>query len=177
MSLKSTILEDRKVASTLMRVQRIINDKFAPDAEQLRKEVFSTHASRDTRALQPGKILQSSAHNIIDASAEEVSDRSRLIEVKMQCVAEIEKLKEDLGALSRYIIVRYDTALKARHKSVTDRKAYVQAVLDKYYKRVRELEGLVTLIDLVVEDIDSASWALNRIANVVIAANNRRETK
>lgn len=176
-SLKALIMDDPRVVRSMKELRVKLNDKKAIDVAVIRKEIFSTHVTRDVRSLRPESILQSSAHNIVDVSAEEIRTRSRLTEIKMHCIVEIEDINDILGSLTRYILAKFDRPLKAKFKSITDRKSYVQVLLDRYKQRVRELEVLVQLATLVTDDIQEAGWGLKRITDVVIEANNRRERK
>jgi tRNA U34 5-carboxymethylaminomethyl modifying GTPase MnmE/TrmE len=162
MSLKTDILEDARVSRALSRLKKSSIDPITVYAN-----LQAMHSSRPVRALNKSKVLKNSNGELLEANLTDIAFRSNLVEQKLNIMKDSLRRQEQIKAVSNYIMVKYASRIKEQHKTVTAQRAYVKFLLEKYTEVSSMLEDLLKVIDLVVEDIDSAGWALKRVQEIV----------
>lgn len=141
--------------------------------EQWLDEIQSLHVRRGVRALQTGKMLESSQRVAIDTDIDEIGVMSRVTEIKSRALRQILIIDENLDKLRKYVRFTYSNVL-AGEKTVTERKALIEDALSTAILSKKRLEGVMKMGDLVLDDAKQASYGLSRINNILVARQKER---
>jgi len=132
--------------------------------ENDRKEVFSLHASRTARKLYTQKKYNPSS--IMDASANDMQARSRIVEIRMKASHHIETVEKAMEAIQDHVITEYHGEMRA-YSNEAQRKALVRRVQKVAQTLITDGRELLNLCDTVVKDIDAASYHLSSMRDVL----------
>ncbi len=160
---KSTIdrddLPDIVKASTIhkkyRRIVETIQREF--DIESVEKEMRNHHFTRKSRVMTD-KV---DARTLIDASANDMRARGRLVELQMNALRFKLNLERTLQECRRYAISEWGEASGIRTKE--NQRNY----FDRFFRRgndlLVELNFLHTMADAFIADIDKAGYGLSTI--------------
>lgn len=143
------------------------------NVEQWLDEIQSLHVRRGVRALQTGKMLESSQRVAIDTDIDEIAVMSRVTEIKSRALRQILIIDENLDKLRKYVRFSYATILSGE-KTVTERKALIEDALSTAILSKKRLEGVMKMGDLVLDDAKQASYGLSRINAILVARQKER---
>lgn len=157
--MSNNILEDEKLLSFRKAFD---NGEYSLNTDSFMEEVRNIHITRGIRTMNSEDVLKN-IHKVIDAVLQNQSCRSRVVEIKMMCVTVLTKLNFRKEALINYIQVRYQDQLKQSYRTINDRKAYLEELLSFTNTNTTKLQVLQNFCDLLIQDIDNASWALKSV--------------
>ena len=144
------------------------NLKESLDTKATMNELFSLQASRGIAALSPRKILRSSLTVLLESTTQEVAIRSRVTTIKMSSLRTLLALENIIAPLRKYIISTYGHEMKNQgYTTVSAQKSYVDNIMKLFLQLQTEIDYLMKVSDLVLGDVDSASWALKRVQEVL----------
>lgn len=161
-SFVSKAIKDKRVVSLHKALERGV---YFVDIEKIDQEVDQLHISRKVRELKTTELMQSFNKKFVTASLQNQAYRSRLVEIKMKCYRISAKLEEHLKAIRGHLKTTYPKTLMA-YKTQADRNAAIDSVLEEPIKRLKKLSRSDAVIDMVINDIDQASWSLKSILTV-----------
>lgn len=144
------------------------------DLDALTKELSNMHASRAVRALNTKKMLASSQVTLLDVQIQEIGFRSRAVAIKMAVLGEMLTRDEIVSKVRKYILTTYAEDLKESFKTLTAQKSYIEVLLEPYTKLSTHMSHVLKLADLVIEDLDQASWGLKNIKETLELGNKER---
>lgn len=121
------------------------------------KEIMARHSSRTARSLRKGERY--SPHKLIDANMQEMSIRSRLVEIRIKNSKPLKHLREAMEAMRRHIVTEYVDEL-SDYKTEGQRKALADRVMKTANEFIAQAEDLLDAIDLILKDIDQTSHSL-----------------
>jgi len=124
------------------------------------QEVIGLHTARSSRNLMGASRY--SPKTIIDAAAKDISNRARLVEIRVRNDIALSHLREAMAAIRRYIITEYADDLRD-YATVDQRKALVERVLKSANELISEGESLLSTIDQFVKDLDQSGYAIKAI--------------
>ena len=136
--------------------------EYSLNTEKFLEEIQNMHIVRNIRSLHADTIV-TEIPKVIEAIAQNQAFRSRIVEIKMYCTRAVTKLKFKKESLVNYLNVRYREELRAQKGTQADRNALVQEVFAFTNPTFTELQVLKDFCDLVINDIDQASWSLKSI--------------
>lgn len=129
---------------------------FTLPVEKLKSEIQTAHMGRPVRTLKPqGEFAMA----IIDALAADQAVRSRLAEISIQAYRAEKSLQTALDALRNYLIVKYDAKLKI-FRTKEERLRVINVVLDSYAGYFDDVVTIQNMCQIIIKDIDQASWTL-----------------
>lgn len=123
----------------------------------LTDEVRTMHETRRVRNLKTK--TSNFVDDIIKANLQDVSFRSRLVEIMMTARSSQRKLEQALDPMVEYVMVEYAPQLKTV-RTKDERKQYIRTALAKFYKHIAKAEALYEIAEMVVFDIDKAAYGL-----------------
>lgn len=138
------------------------NGEYNLNTEKYLKELRTLHITRNVRLLNREEILKNLSV-LIEALAQNQSVRCRVVEIKMDCVRASTKLKFKKESLYNYISVKYREELKLIKGTQSDRTAFIQELFQFISPTVTNLQVLQDFCDILINDIDQASWCLKSI--------------
>jgi hypothetical protein len=165
--------KDKRVKALHKQLQK---GAYHVDLGGIEKEADSLHLSRDVRSLKAEEILQKFQKKFIQAALQNQAYRSRLVEMKVKCFRLQAKLEEHLDAIRGYLAVKYPNALK-QFKTIGDRKAAINSVLEEPIAMLRKLELKDAELEIYIKDIDQTGYALKNIMDAMAYNKDNKEIK
>lgn len=157
------ILEDDKVVAFKKAYEK---GEFDLNTEKFINEIQSMHITRKVSKLNSEDILKN-VSTLIDALTQNQGVRSRVVEIKMMCTRVSTNIKFRIESLTNYIQVKYMKELKTMSGTQAERKAFVQETFQFTNPTLSRLQVLADFCDIVINDIDQASWCLKSIIDCV----------
>lgn len=139
-----------------------VRTKLNPEKD--RNEALALHASRTGRTLYGKK--QFSGKSIMEASMQDLANRARLVEIRVQASIQISLLAEAVKRIRRYIMTEYADELKA-YSTQASRTAMVDRIIHSALETVAEGEALLELLDTLVKDLDQGGYSLRNCISVL----------
>ena len=155
---KATNNERVKELHRLIKKGKYHVDTVAYDAE-----VDKLHAKRLVRSLKTTELVNSFQRKFTDAALQNQAYRSRIIAIKKRCYNVSADLEEHLDTLRGYLRTKYPVSL-SEYKTVADKNAAINSVLEKPIKLLSDLSRMDVGLEMIVKDIDQASWSLKAIS-------------
>ncbi len=161
MSSLKVLLEELKTDAVFLKYRGIVKTITSRiNLAQLTAEVKQLHAvERSARNLK-GK--GPSNEKLYKAEAEELATRSRLTEMKLALYEDMAILDEILETIAAHLRTAYDGYFEG-FKTETDKKTLMRKILNRGYELKSEMKACDDRIDLVIKDIDQASYGLTRM--------------
>jgi len=148
--------------------------RSAVNTETTEKEVNFLHASRKSRGLTSAKM---SASILMDAIMTDMSARSRLIEIKTLVHRNQELISSALSAIKKHVMVRYQDELREAGSTKADRDAALDRIFQSATSLKSEMSSLEEQIDMVVRDIDQASFSLRNTTELLKMILDRKDSE
>ncbi len=156
-----SLLDEIRSDSNYKKFARILETTRAKiDVDKSMKEVLSLHMGRTSRSMLGEDRY--SPKKLIDASMKDMSNRARLVEIRVRNDINLSHLREAMAALRRYISTEYEYELRD-FATVDQRKAFVDRVMRSANELIADGEALLNTIDLFVKDIDQAGYSIKAI--------------
>lgn len=159
----STTLENDSRTKALYK--ELEEGSYSLDSSSLVSEIKMLHSNRKSRIL-----IENSSRNttkLIKALAQDSAYRSRIVEINVTCREKQEALKDHLDKLKNYLRIKYHNELKTEYKTITDRKAVIDSALFDANARLKEMDRVIKIGDMIMEDIDQTGWSMQRIAKII----------
>ena len=157
------LLEDDKVAGFKKAYDC---GEFDLNTEKFIKEIQNMHITRKVRNLSSDDIMRNIT-SLVDALIQNQGVRSRIVEIKMMCTRTSTNLKFKIESLTNYIQVKYSKELKSLSGTQAERKSFVQETFNFATPILTKLQVLQDFCEVVINDIDQASWCLKSIIDCV----------
>lgn len=138
------------------------NGEFAFNCTKLVNEIKSLHITRSVRSLTPEDVIKDS-NRVITALINNQVTRSRIVEIKMSVSNLDIRIKSKVETLEKYLLTQYASELQKMKLTQTERKNYIQSLFDFTDTVKSNIDVVQRFADLVIDDIDQASWALKSI--------------
>lgn len=130
------------------------------DVERDRKEVLGLYSSRTSRRLYGDK--QYSVKRIMEASANDMMVRSRIVEIRVQIKMHASYVEEAINALSKQVAIEYKDDLK-QFRTADLRKGVGDRLFKEPLAMLAEVDSFVAMIEHFVKDIDQSGFALRNL--------------
>lgn len=137
---------------------------FRMPVDQYIKEVESIHKLREIRRLNTSD--PSFIDKVIKANVSDQGHRSRLTEIQMGCIKYISTLQNAIDSLRQHLLLTYSTELRSL-KTKEERLGVVNIALRTFIRAIENVMQLKELSQLVVFDIDKASWSLRLTVDAI----------
>ena len=132
--------------------------------ERVSREVRVLHESRTSRKLYKIALEPTS---LAEAAMRDMSARARLTELKASVYSQQLALEAAYEAAAAQLVTKYGDGLRDVATNAADRKHVTNRILSGLVSRVSELSAAVDNIDLIVKDIDQASFALRNATEML----------
>lgn len=153
-SLVQAIREDSdyKKFKTIVKTTR---ERLKLEAD--RKEAMSLHAGRISRSIYGARRF--SPKTLLEAEAQEMGNRSRLVEIRVRASNELSVLDEAIKTIRGYISTEYDVDLR-EFGTVEQRRAMIDRVIKSAVNLKSEGEDFLAMLDTFIKDLDQAGFKL-----------------
>jgi hypothetical protein len=156
-----TIRKDPKY-KTLKKIIETAQQRL--NIENDRSEAFALNASRLSRKLYGNKNYNPSS--LLNACANDMSVRTRLVEIRTKASYHIETIEKALEAFQDYIVTQYNDELR-KYSNEAQRKALVRRVQKIADTLITDGTDLLNLCDTIILDIDKSSYHIHCMVNLL----------
>ena len=125
------------------------------ELESLVEEVFTLHRTRKTRKLHS---IKPNPRDVIDASLEDSSYRSRAVEILMRMMRSQRAIQRAIDNISGYILTQYGDYIEGRTKA--ERERAIRNVNTRAIFYLDELESAIEVLREFIVDCDKAGYAV-----------------
>ncbi len=133
------------------------------DFDNYANEVLNIHKGRKSRQLV---YKASSAKRLIEANMQDISFRSRCVEIMIEVRRARRLLNISLDSIKNHILATYQTYLSA-YRTKAERDIYVSSLVSDAEAKLAEFESIIEVCELVVSDIDKTSWSMKSILDAM----------
>lgn len=159
----ASFVEVARADPEIKRMKRLLKrGAFSLDIEALRHEIDNMHVGRLVRRLKTLEVIQQFQLKFVEAALQNQAYRSRIVEIKLKCYKTSALLGYLLEELRKRLNAEYREKLSA-YRTVRERESAIESVLARGLRKMAELDGLIEYGDLVIADIDQASWMLKSV--------------
>ena len=123
-------------------------------------EAMTMHAARNSRRILGEDRY--SAKILVDATLQDLSARSRLVEIRVRNDIQMASLATAIGAMRRHVSTQYADELK-EFSTAGLRASFVDRVLKTSLQILEEGTALTGMIDLLIRDIDAAGYSFKAV--------------
>ena len=131
------------------------------NVEKDQSEAIALHAGRTSRKLYGEKRYSPKA--LIDASENDLSVRSRLIEMRVKASMQIDTLNDACKAMKSSMLTNFQDRMKKMFGTVGDRNAFMDTMIASALEVERDGSALIKALDTLIQDIDKASYHLKGV--------------
>lgn len=146
--------------------QRLENGDFSVDTSSFIAELDRMHATRKVRLLKTKDVIHNAQTKIVSALVQNQAYRSRCVEIKMICFRTQQNLEQHYGSLFDYLKVQYKSDLGV-YRTVSERDSAISTLLGDSTYITNQLDVVVQICDLIIADIDQATWSLKNMTDVL----------
>lgn len=131
------------------------------NVEKDRSEALSLYSGRTSRKLYGDKRYSPKA--ILDASMNDMSARSRLVELRVRTTNQIDVLHDACKAMRHSILTDYGDKIKKKFTTVGERTAFLDTMIADALEIQAEGAALIKMLDDLISDIDKSSYHLKGV--------------
>lgn len=157
---KTAALKDARIKK-LFRMKD--EGAYSLDTQSLIQEIEDMHLARRFRNVKTDEILGSAQKRLIDWTSEIVRDRGRCVSIKMECFKVQRLLERQLKDIRAYLQVTYRAELTREYNTLKDKTNAVDEILEPFNKFSSKLDTVLTLSNILIEDLDKAHWSKDSI--------------
>lgn len=140
-----------------IKFETIIERAYPVKFRNYLQEIKTIHQGRSVRNLS----RKTSANTLLDANGQDQSYRSRCVEILIEVKQNYSLVDAMTLGIKRYILSTFSEVLN-EHSTKGAKEQAVDTLLDPAYDKLTKLESLEEIANLVLKDIDQASYALQR---------------
>lgn len=132
--------------------------------ERDRNEALGLMANRSSRSLHGRK--QFSPKAIMEATANDLSARARLVEIRVKAKIHMDLMEDACEAIKDHLLTEYNEDMR-KYSTVEQRKALISRIQGTARSFVVEGNALIDLLDQIIKDIDQASYHLRYLTDMI----------
>jgi hypothetical protein len=153
------------------KFRRQMSALWQPEFETQIDEIKTLHLSRSVRSLNKNFPT---AKRIAEAAAQDQSVRSRCTEITINAVVVRNNMHVGMTTIQKYLETRYFDTLKSYGvHGVNDRKNLISALINPYQRKYDRVCTLIEISDLVIADLEAASWMIKHTVEALSVAMRR----
>jgi hypothetical protein len=142
--------------------------------EQYREEALALMLNRVSRQIHGKK--QFSPKIMLEAAANDMSARARLVEIRVRCKVHLDSLEDANKALKNHVLTTYMEEMKA-FSNAEARNALVERVQKSARALVTEAAALIDMLDQIVADIDKCSYHMSNMVQCLVMLDGSKGSK
>lgn len=159
--MSADLLHEIRQSKTYATFKTVVETvKKRVDLDRGMEEALSLHAGRLSRNIRGERRY--SPKILIDASLQDLSYRSRLVEIRVKNDLQLATLREAIDAMRRHISTEYSEDLRD-FATAEQRRSFVDRVLKNQKTFLAEGEAFIHTLDSLIKDIDQGGYNLKAI--------------
>lgn len=165
--MSSQVIEKLESCPKVKKFKRMLEDgDFSVDISGFIDELDRMHKTRTIRLISKKDVLHNAQNKLIDASIQNQAYRSRCVEIKMICYRAESNIVQHKDLLINYLKATYKKALSV-YRTNSERDNVIGLVLNDSLYMIQQLQLVQELSDMIIDDIDKASWSLKTLIEVL----------
>lgn len=146
-----------------------------PEFEAFIDELKRLHSTRSVRVL--GAQSAPSGRKVADAAMRDQSVRSRCVEISMEITHSRNYLSIAMLTVKSHINATYGgVLLDAGIRSITERRSMVESLFGKAERTLDSLDTITEIADMVIKDVDQASFSIKHTVEALSVATAREKS-
>ena len=138
------------------------------DLKAIQRELLSLHSTRTIRSLDSADVLANAQLRLIDANLQNQAYRSRAVELHNQMFFAYSRIDELQENFWRWAQAAYFNELRdLGFKTSNVQWGYIASIIPFSVTALSRIDTVLKVANKIVEDLDSAGYALLRINNAV----------
>lgn len=168
-------LKDKvKQDEVYLRYRNILKTvRTAVSIESVLKEGKFLHKSRKSRVLFEARV---SPQKLQDALLNDMSNRSRLTELKVLLMNQQELLSTTITIGKKHVRSQYADLVQRYGSTKEAQLLVVDRIFASGNEVLAEIDNAVDILDLYIKDIDNAGYALRNVTETLRMVLDRKET-
>ena len=159
----------------LLYKKRIEDGSYQFNRKPYLKELDNIQITRKIRFIKSDDLLTENQKNLLEVSLQNQAIRSRIVEIKLISVKKAELLETHITELKSYIALRYREGLKTLYSTTQERNNSLEYLFKDGQKILNKIQMLEEVCDILLNDIDQASWSIKSIISI-LELSSKRET-
>lgn len=131
--------------------------------ESYEKEIETYHKARTIQRLNSRS--SDFIDTVVEAVTTDISTRSRLTFLGLQCIKSSKSLELAVNSLSDYILSNYSEKIKKLASTISERQKLIDAAMKEFKHYIIRVESLKSQVDYVIQDIDKSSFQMKMIVD------------
>lgn len=165
--MSSQVIERIENCPKVKKFKRMLeNGDFSVNVSEFLDELDRMHKTRTVRLITKKDVLHNAQNKLIDASIQNQAYRSRCVEIKMLCYRVESNITQHKEVLINYLKTTYKKALSI-YKTNAERDSVIETILSDSSWVIQQLQMIQELSDMIIDDIDKASWSLKTLIEVL----------
>lgn len=170
-ALRLAIKKDDKWA----RFQAVYKTAYRPEFDKYIDEIQQLHRTRSIRVL--GAQAAPSGKKVADAAMRDQSTRSRCVEICMDVTRSRNHLAITMNTVQSYLGAEYSQLLSDNGvRAVTEKRSIVESLFGAAQRRLQELDSITEIADMVIKDVDQASFSIKHTVEALTVATQREKS-
>lgn len=158
------------------RYKRIVENAREPEFDKYLDEIRNMHKSRPVRILGLGSTTPS-GKKLAKAAMVDQAYRSRCVELVVNVVVHRDALEQAISIIKKHIEGSYSDYMKSLGlRGITERRTLVNSLVSIASDLLSEMETLVRIGDIIIQDVDRASYALKHAVDSIQVALKREKS-
>lgn len=157
------------------RFYQVYTHAYRPEFDTYIEEIQRLHSVRSTRVL--GATAAPTGLKIADAAMRDQSSRSRCVEICMIIARERNHLAITMNTVQSYIEVEYNSLLQeCGIKTISEKRNIIVSLFGAAQRKLDRLDTIPEIANMVIDDVDKASWTLKTLVASLEIATARERT-
>lgn len=170
-ALRRALKTDEKWA----RFQSVFKNAYRPEFDSFIPMIQQLHSTRSLRVL--GAQAAPSGAKIADAALRDQSTRSRCVEICMIVARERNHLAATMNTIQSYLEAEYGSLLSQHGaRSMTEKRGLIESLFGPAQRKLERLDTIPEIAEMVIKDVDQASWMLKTLVTALEIATAREKS-
>lgn len=158
------------------RFKNIVTNAIEPEFDNYIEELRSIHRARPLRGIGLSPNAPT-GKKLSKAAMTDQSYRSRCVELVINVILHRDVLQEAINIIKKHIEGTYsDDMKKMGLRGITERRTLVNSLVAHASKILADMNTIITISDLITEDIDKASYATQHSVKALETAMKREKS-
>lgn len=159
------LLQDIKEDLVFKKYQAVVATvQGSLDPEKIKAEALFLHKTRPSRELFREKMSPVKTN---DAILRDLSNRARLVELRVNLALQVDLLTTTLSSLKDHLLTAFGDEIKEVASNAELRSALMHKVTARGRTLKAEYETVLALLDKLIEDIDKAGFSLRNSMELI----------
>lgn len=170
----SSLIQLVKADPNYKQFQRIVEHAVSRlNFEAVETEIKALHGGRRSRSMYGDRRY--SPKYIIESSAQDLSVRARLVEIRINYDRQLSTIREAVAAMKRHVTTEYDDDLR-EYSTAQVRRDFADRVVKQAHRILADGQNVIDIVDTVIKDIDQANHTIRHVIECLKLVSDKGKT-